>query len=326
MNHSVDVIIPLYNGGNFIFDTLKSIESQTFKPGNVIVVNDGSTDMSEHIVRKFMERTSLNVKLINKKNGGLSSARNIGIVNSESEYVAFLDADDLWYPDKLQRQMECFKNAEFKDLGLVYCGYEILKGNRKIKKNLLLPQIEKDLRGNVFEKMFDKMKISASGSGVLIKRDCFDKAGMFDESLFAVEDWDMWIRISRYFAIDYVPDILVSVRIHDQNMHHDNERMLRNFTRFALKWCDELSSENISEKMTRKLSIKMMDYLFKSLLTMRLGAFSGQLRLLESVLNENEKQKLFFKTNGSIKWFLLYSFPFYVKKQIQRFFRYFVSC
>jgi len=101
-NSKIDVAIPVYNGENFILQALESVACQTLLPNKIIIIDDGSTDNTNKLISDYAKNSKLNIKIIKKENGGLSSARNTGIKESDAEFIAFLDADDLWLPDKLK--------------------------------------------------------------------------------------------------------------------------------------------------------------------------------------------------------------------------------
>ena len=125
-NPKVSVIIPVYNGANYITETLNSVLIQAYKNIEVIVVNDGSTDKTEEIVKSFGDR----IRYFVQKNKGVSSARNFGLLKAEGEYVQFLDADDLLFEDKIFNQIEFFiKNPSN---NVVYCRYNLINSSGKI--------------------------------------------------------------------------------------------------------------------------------------------------------------------------------------------------
>ena len=115
MAGKVSVIIPAYNAEKFIGEAIESVLNQTYKNIEIIVVDDGSKDNTYHIVKQNFGNQ---VKLIRKKNGGVSSARNMGVKNAEGEFIAYLDADDYWLPQKLEIQLRCFE--KFPECGLCY--------------------------------------------------------------------------------------------------------------------------------------------------------------------------------------------------------------
>jgi len=225
-NHLVDVVIPAFNAEHYIDQTLESIALQGSLVHSIIVVNDGSTDQTAQIVEAFTRQHShLSIKLINQANAGLANARNTGINAATAPYIALLDADDIWLNGKLDQQLEVFTTSPDPRLGVVYTGYELIDENSLLisnDKGIIKPQA----RGDVRSKLLTGNFISGSGSSVLIKSAVFKEAGLFDESLRASEDWDMWLRIAQQFHFDYVDMPLVQIRVHQDNMQKDFSRML----------------------------------------------------------------------------------------------------
>jgi len=125
--YTIDVIIPAYNAGAFITQTLQSVLMQDAPLQSVIVVNDGSTDNTQAKVLAFQQQNpELNLVLINQKNSGLSAARNAGIRHSRAGHIALLDADDVWDTQKLSTQIALYQNSENPQLGVVYFGYQLI--------------------------------------------------------------------------------------------------------------------------------------------------------------------------------------------------------
>lgn len=236
----VDVIIPVYNGQQYILAALRSVEQQTVKPKRIILIDDGSTDQTAEIIQQY--RGTVSLEYIKKVNGGLSSARNAGIQLATSQYVAFLDADDEWYPSKLAEQLAVFEQTSWPHLGVVYCQYSIIDANGQATKDYYIFPIDPQVRGRVFEKILPTNKIASSGSGVLMKRECFSTVGLFDEQLQALEDWDFWLRLAEQYEFDYVDKALVKIRRHGANMQRDGVMMFTNRVKFYDKWIMKLSA------------------------------------------------------------------------------------
>lgn len=233
----IDVIIPVYNGERYIEEAICSVLAQTRLPKQLIVVNDGSTDRTETIVKQF--KATVPIVQIIKKNGGLSSARNAGIAGSISPYLAFLDVDDRWEPTKLERQWAVFQNSTIPKLGVVYCDYYIMNSQGvRVEEDRF--KLNPAFRGNLFEPLLNNNIVASSGSGVLVKRDCFTKAGNFDESLANSEDWDMWLRIAVDYNYDYTPEQLVGIRRHQSNMSNDIMSMMNGLIRVLNKHANAL--------------------------------------------------------------------------------------
>ena len=213
----VSVIIPAFNTSRFISQAIESVLDQTFTDRELIVVDDGSTDDTASLVMKYGEK----LRYIYQKNQGLSSARNTGIVKAEGEYIGFLDADDYWDREKLRHQVALLDSSP--DTGVVYTALKVVdKDSYEIEERGCL------VRGRIFCSLLTENCVVGSCSSALIRRECFEKAGTFDEMLSASEDWDLWLRIAPYYLFDFVDLPLTFYRIHEGNMHKDLVLMERN--------------------------------------------------------------------------------------------------
>ena len=222
----IDVIIPVYNGAAFIKDAIISVANQTYRPNQIVVVDDGSTDDTQKIVFDCKGELSITVIYIKQDNGGLSSARNTGIMACVSQYIAFLDADDIWEPDKLRKQIQIFNQSKYKNLGVVYCDYSNIDLAGHPLDNFPCYKLDTSIQGNVSEQLLINNVIASSGSGVLIKRECFERVGVFDEVLPTCEDWDMWMRISKFYEYDYVNERLTKLRRNPNSMSKNHLQMM----------------------------------------------------------------------------------------------------
>lgn len=193
----VSVIIPTYNRAHLLGRAIKSGLDQTFQDFELIVVDDSSIDETEQLIKSFQDKRIIYVR--HEINLGSNPARNTGLRHANGEYIAFLDSDDEWLPEKLKKQLEIFRKGPEK-LGLVSTGYIY----EQIPNEPFLPQY----RGNVLKQIIIA-NIVGSTSTPLIKKVCFKKAGIFDETMPASQDWDMWIRIAQYYDFDFVPEVLV---------------------------------------------------------------------------------------------------------------------
>jgi glycosyltransferase involved in cell wall biosynthesis len=203
----VSVIIPAYNAMSFLPLTLDSVLKQSFSDYEVIIVNDGSSDGIEEW---FTQVTDSRVKLISQNNQGPAAARNNGIINAQGDYLAFLDADDIWEATKLAKQVRIL--AENPGVGLVYSwvGSIDAQGNigSKIRNNIA--------EGNVWEKILEH-NIIECGSNPMVRRSCFDDVGFFDPRLSYAQDWEMWIRIASRYSFKVINETLVYYRAHPNN-------------------------------------------------------------------------------------------------------------
>lgn len=208
----VSVIIPTYNRAHLIGRAIQSVLDQSYQDFEIIIVDDASVDQTEEIVRNFADERISYIR--HQKNEGGSVARNTGIKAAKGEFIGFLDSDDEWLVEKLKKQMDRFKISS-KKVGIIYCGYSTVWKETQEIGDPVIPI----LRGNLFLSLL-KSYITP-GSTPVIRRDCFRKAGFFDEELQSCQEWDMWIRISRYHEFDFVPEILVRYHLHGHQISTD---------------------------------------------------------------------------------------------------------
>lgn len=209
-NGDIDVVIPVHNGARHIRECLESVFSQTLPPRRVIVVDDGSTDETVAVVNAMQSENS--ALLLHKmgRNAGVSAARNAGIGLSEAPFVAFIDADDVWLPNKLAFQREIFENSR-QPVGFVHASFFLIDEAGHVLDVRAPPTL---LRGDVFSRLLRERNIlSGSASAVLIKRDILDKAGLFDDRLYYGEDWDLWLRLAAISEVDHTPEAVVGIRV-----------------------------------------------------------------------------------------------------------------
>lgn len=222
----VDVVIPAYNAAKFIEHALESVAAQGSCIASIIVVDDGSTDDTVAVVEAFSAcHRNLLIRCISQTNLGPAAARNYGLSFAKSEFVALLDADDVWLPTKILRQLALFDLPSLPDLGVVYCGYDLLTADGKPVENLGF-KLDPNVRGRVTSRLIYANLIAGSASAVLIRRSLLDKVGLFDVDLVCAEDWDLWLRLSEESSFDYVGDNLVRLRQHSYNSQKNERRML----------------------------------------------------------------------------------------------------
>jgi len=207
----ISVVIPTYNRAHLITDALGSIMAQSHPVDEIIVVDDGSTDGTEAVVKSWTAGAEQDVPVVyvRQDNAGGNVARNRGIEEAKSDLVAFLDSDDVWAFDKLEKQVSVF--ATDPDLGAVYCGVrEVVIGSDAAPEVSLRPYPQ----GNILDALLIS-DVTAPTSCYVVRREVFETAGTFDTSLQARQDWDMWIRIAKDFEIGAVPEALTDLRAHD---------------------------------------------------------------------------------------------------------------
>jgi glycosyltransferase involved in cell wall biosynthesis len=202
----VTVIIPTYNRAPLLRRAIASVLDQTVDDFEIIVADDASTDGTGDMVQALRDRRIKYRR--HRDNRGVAAARNTAIAHATGEYLAFLDDDDEWLPEKLRRQLDRME-AVGKSGGAVYCGhFEV-----ETATNRILTEVKPSLRGRVSEQLLAQGSFNPT-STLLVRAECFQKVGVFDPALQYGEDFDMWVRLARQYDFDLVEEPLV--RIHYQ--------------------------------------------------------------------------------------------------------------
>lgn len=214
----VSVVIPVYNGEQYLAATVNSILTQQYQNIELILVDDGSKDNSKELIKKLALQDP-RIKPFFNQNGGVAHARNYGIAKSQAEFIAFCDQDDLWLPEKLTKQMPLFDNS---NVGLVYCGaiadYE--STNTKVT-----PNFEGKFRGDVFDQLVRLNMLTCctavARKSYLTQVDNFDD----DRELMGVDDWHLWLKLSMVCEFDFVEEHLAIHVFHEDNYSSNDEKM-----------------------------------------------------------------------------------------------------
>jgi glycosyltransferase involved in cell wall biosynthesis len=211
----VSVIIPAFNSRDYILEAIDSVRNQTLRAHEIIVVDDGSSDGSVELLRSIDD-----VILVAQSNNGPSSARNAGVRVATGELIAFLDSDDLWFPKKLEVQ-----------LGLLCSNSALVYSNRlNFGRVGMLSEIQSDAvtlyQGNVFRELLIHGNFVTMSSALMRKKLFIESGGFFeDASVRGVEDWDLWLRLSRCGTFERSMDPLVKYRIHSSGISRNIRRM-----------------------------------------------------------------------------------------------------
>jgi glycosyltransferase involved in cell wall biosynthesis len=253
----VSVVIPAYNAMAFLPETLKSVFRQTYQDFEVILVDDGSIDQINPWIQTI---TDSRVKYITQPNQGPAVARNNGIANARGMYIAFLDADDLWHPEKLAKQVKILDKSS--EIGLVYSwvGSVDERGNitNKIRKNYA--------EGNVWEKIIEH-NIAECGSNPMVRRVCFEKVGKFEPEIAYAQDWQMWLKIASTFQFKVIKETLVYYRDHSRNRSKQIHLMEESFQAIVEEIFDSVPS-NLQKFKNRCYSFVYLHLAWKTLQNM----------------------------------------------------------
>lgn len=220
----VSVIIPTYNRAELVARAIRSVLAQTFTDYELLVIDDGSTDETAAVVAGFGDRR---VRYLRQpRNRGVSEARNRGLREARGEFIAFLDSDDGWEPAKLAQQIALFR-ASPSDVGLIYTGAQILTstGFREERPRH---------RGAILNQLLQRNVIVGGSVNSVIRRSAMTAAGFFDPDLPAMEDYDYWLRVARFYKVDFVDELLVRYYDTDHGERRSRDRKTDMAARDAL--------------------------------------------------------------------------------------------
>lgn len=218
----VDIIIPAYNAARFLPGAIESVMAQTETDWRMLLVDDGSTDNTRKVVEGYVEQLGDRLTYVFQENRGLPAARNTAIRNGSAPLLALLDADDLWLPNRLTESLAAFEGrpeiglaygriTRFSDTGAVI---DTFAGNGS--------RGEDDVARWIYTR-----KIELPCPSVTFRRAAVDKVGLFDETLRASEDRDLWLRIAQHYRVAFVPAVIALYRRSESSMSGDLPRMLR---------------------------------------------------------------------------------------------------
>ena len=267
---TVSVIIPTYNRAHLIGRAIQSVLNQTYKDFEIIVVDDGSTDSTEKAVREFQEQGKRIKYIRHNKNKGGSAARNTGIKAAKGEYIAFLDDDDEWLRDKIEKQVETMKNLPSGVWGGIYCGFFYVNN----KKTILVEATEK---GNLKKAILNKEVDIGASSTVLLSKEAINETGLFDENLERHQDWDYLVRFFNKYKLFSLKEPLVKVYGHNmpsgEKIARVKEKYLSKFKKDIYEFGDKIAKEIFAQHWLEVAIvyakegkvIKSMYYLIKSI-------------------------------------------------------------
>jgi glycosyltransferase involved in cell wall biosynthesis len=226
----VDVIIPAYNAAKYLAIALDSVLAQTFEDWRIILVDDGSTDDTATVVAPYIEQLGSRLKFIQQTNRGLPVARNVAIRASTSEYIALLDADDMWLPCRLQASLKSFEGRPL--VGLSYgCNARIGPDGAVIDT---FDRRQKHGEGWIAPYIYMRL-IDLPCPTTTFRRRCIEEVGLFDESMRATEDRDLWLRIALRYEVAFIHKVIAHYRMSPGSMTNDIERMLQAQRQFIEK-------------------------------------------------------------------------------------------
>ena len=295
----VSIIIPVYNGANYLREAIDSALLQTYKNIEIIVVNDGSNDNDD--TRNIALSYGDKIRYFEKENGGVSSALNLGINNMRGEYFSWLSHDDLYHPRKIQASIEAVMKANDKTLSVVCNSDFLVMPERSLKKHFL-----------PYKKNFNKYGIYfflcgmgvPLGCSLLIHRSYFEKYGLFDVTKKTTQDYYQWFKFYKNNSIIYVKDVLVHIRLHPEQSSHTEAIMSHEENEMYIYFSDNISQLDIANT---GLSL----YQFYSMLVSRLFSIKFKPALCHII----DKMKNIYNEESAIYRIMLWG-KFFEKRRI----------
>jgi len=237
-NPRVSIIIPVYNGENYVSLAIDSALRQTYDNIEVIVINDGSTDNTDKICKSYKNK----IKYIKKENGGVSTALNVGIRNMSGDYFSWLSHDDLYYPEKVETEIEYLRKNNLFNTDTIICSNHSFIDEHGFKG----PDIKYDSSFLNRDNAYFILKCALSGITLLIPKHAFYKVSFFDEESNCVQDYTLWFELykNKYNFI-HIPYVLTATRIHNASGTHTDTRYITEGTKF---WLEVIEYFNEKEK------------------------------------------------------------------------------
>lgn len=226
----VSIIIPVYNGSNYLREAIDSALEQTYKNIEVIVINDGSIDDTERIAKSYGDK----IRYFKKENGGVSSALNLGLQKMKGEYFSWLSHDDAYYPEKLEKQIEFLSNFKSKNV-ILYSDYEFIDDNSFATGRMILDHEMLEKKSE-----YALLRSAVNGNTLLVPKKAFDEYGFFDEYLKCTQDYEMWNRMMKTYKFVHIPGVLVKYRIHDFQDTNKNPKFISEGENLWIKMIEEL--------------------------------------------------------------------------------------
>lgn len=239
-NPKVSIVIPVYNGENYIAQAIRSALAQDYSDLEILVIDDGSTDKTADICKSFNDDR---IRYIHKANGGVSSALNLGIQEMKGEYFSWLSHDDLYEPNKVSEEVNFLKGSNLlHSKTIVFSDYELIDeaGFHITSVRIDSSNVEKKQEYVILEGKID-------GLSLLIPKTAFNECGLFSTNLTAIQDYDLWWRFLKKYTFVHLDKILVSTRCHSKQVTNTSPKVLSEGNRFFTEAIDSITEKRMSE-------------------------------------------------------------------------------
>lgn len=274
MTLPLSIVIPAYNVEKYIISAVRSALSQTISDLEVIVIDDGSTDETGSSAGCIKDER---LRIIRQQNAGLSAARNAGVQASKGKYVGFLDGDDIWFATKAEEHLKVMDSDP--GLGITFSHSAYLDETGQSTGQLLVSTIRHPRLKDMIVR-----NLVGNGSTPIIRRECLELAGPFDESLHALEDWEMWVRIlgKTTFRAALIPLVLTGYRIRTSSMTMDIEKWTRDCEQAVGRFAPHLPEK----EETIRASILAENYRITCRKALSAGHYDLAKRLMANALSQ----------------------------------------
>lgn len=279
-NPKVSIIIPVYNGKDFMKEAIDSALAQTYDNIEILVVNDGSND--NNATRNIALEYGDKIKYFEKNNGGVSTALNLALTKMSGDYFSWLSHDDRYYPNKISDQIDLLKNYD--DFTILYSDYDLMDEN----SNIFAKSI-KDHEELVSKPEYGLLRGSINGITLLIPKKAFEVCGNFREDLRCTQDYELWYRMMQKFKFVHQPGILATTRLHKNQTGNTSPKVLKENNEL---WIDLI--EGFSDKTKIKLENSVYNYYYQMREFIKTTNFDGTLRYLDdkiSTMDDDFKKK-----------------------------------
>lgn len=270
MNSSpkVTIVIPVYNGSKYMKEAIDSAIAQTYKNIEIIVVNDGSTDETDKIALSYRDK----IIYFKKENGGVSTALNLAISKMTGEYFSWLSHDDVYLPEKVEKQIAYLTNLEDKN-SILYSNYKLMDENGD---SIYQPVIHNNVMLNK-KPEYALYRGCINGLSLLINKKVFDDVGLFNEELRCTQDYDLWLKmIKKGYKFVHMPDVLVVTRLHSKQVTNSNSKVTTEGNQLWIEMIDALSAKD-------KIRLEGSEYNF----------YDGMITFLETTTYAGAKEYCF---------------------------------
>lgn len=303
----VSVIIPTYNRALYIEESINSVLTQTYSKLEVIIIDDGSTDDTEKIIKRICDSR---LRYIYQNNRGRSNARNHGLGLSRGQFITFLDSDDLYLPRKVEMQVNYLLSQP--RVGMVYTSAYCINSSGE----LLNSKYEATVSGLIYSQIAFYKPVTITLPTVMVRRSVFNLAGDFDEKMDRFEDTDMWRRISKRYQIDAIPDYTCKLRTHSNNslLNQSPELIFSALNYYVKKIMNE--DEDVNIEVRRKGISRLYRYYGRALMSLPSLSREGEI-LFKIASNYDPAPLTFIDSSRTFFNSFYYKIRFLLKQILQ---------